>query len=447
MMPLPENDFAEAHELFNQGHAEQRARLMAALSQATQPRPKKASWRTIPLPLRLTAAGLLIAATAAFLSLSQGERAYGIEGLRERLLTIRSLHVKGWIYQQTKTEVGKATIAFPTEMFYERPYRNFRTYYGFSFGEAEKLTQVTSSAIVDDGEKTMVIDNDKKTARLAPADKLSSELRIEQFLQQSLFEQIGKGNLGEFKQVGTEQIDKAMCDVYEHLDQRHEPMRFRQRIWLNPQDGLPVKFATYEIEPTGEEVIFFEWTEIGINVEPPPEMFSFQVPEGYERIEANNPTPRGAALTTSSAGSSTQWTNSGVGLNIDGSAVLFCWSLKTTDKNGPQWFQTPPEFSLKGVGKRPCEEITLRTDDNGEQRWRWSLIVPRDRQPLGGSSLSMICRHAGNTTIGGATPLEFGHERLAEIVEAVQRRTLPENHDSAELWTLEELRQKLGEVR
>ncbi len=33
MIPLSENDFAEAHELFNRGHAEQRARLMTALSQ------------------------------------------------------------------------------------------------------------------------------------------------------------------------------------------------------------------------------------------------------------------------------------------------------------------------------------------------------------------------------------------------------------------------------
>src|SRR5690606_28122179 len=124
-------------------------------------------------------------------------------------------------------------------------------------------------------------------------------------------------------------------------------------------------------------------------VDAPPGMFSFAVPEGYEKIES------GAAETGPSggggAGSSTQWANSWIGLNIDDQAVLFCWSLKTVEKDGPQWFKKPPEFLLEGAPNRPCDEIALRTDE-GDPHWRWSLVVPRDGLAIGAQSLRVICK-------------------------------------------------------
>jgi hypothetical protein len=120
MIPTPENDYAKAHALFNRGHAEQRARLQTALSQIGPQCPQRTWWRNASLPLRLTAAGLMIAATVALLSLSQGERAYGLEGLKERLRTIRSLHLKGWLYHYTNSDSGKVPLAFPFYLFFER---------------------------------------------------------------------------------------------------------------------------------------------------------------------------------------------------------------------------------------------------------------------------------------------------------------------------------------
>jgi outer membrane lipoprotein-sorting protein len=459
MIPLPEKDLADAHKLFHRGHAEQRARLMAALSQTVERRTEKISPRTIPLPLRLTAAGLLIAATVALLSLSPGGRAYGIEGLKERLFAIRSLHLKGWIYHYRDTDSGRVPLAFPTEWFYERPCRRYGISYSFS--DNGKELKVTSGVIASDGEQTIVIDKDNNTATFTPADKLQSELLVEGSLQTRLFQELGKANLDDFEKVAAERVNDLECVVYElksngqpggqHADGPHDPIRFRTRLWLNPQDGMPVKVAGYMIKPAGDE-IFWEWTEIGINVDPPPGMFSFEIPAGFERIEGEKPNEAAAIATLSGGGGMgangiSAAVSSGVALNIDDKSVLYCWSVRTTGKDGVQWFDGQPEFSLDDGDKRPCQEITLRTDDFGERQSRWSLIVPRDRRPLGNATMGMVYRLGRSTSSMNVSPLEFRPKRLAEIVEEVQRRTLPPNHDTSEIWTLDKLRQKVAEVR
>jgi hypothetical protein len=228
-------------------------------------------------------------------------------------------------------------------------------------------------------------------------------------------------------------------------------MRFRTRLWLNPQDGMPVKVACYAIERAGDE-IFWEWTEIGINVDPPPEMFSFEVPVGFERVEGQRQDAAATMATLSGGGGMADKgisaaVSSGVALNIDDESVLYCWSVRTSSKDGVKWFDGQPEFSFDDGDKRPCEEITLRTDNFGERQSRWSLIVPRDRGPLGNASMSMVYRLGRSTSSMNVSPLKLRPKRLTEIVEECQRRTLPPNHDAAEIWTLEELRRKLVEVR
>jgi hypothetical protein len=113
----------------------------------------------------------------------------------------------------------------------------------------------------------------------------------------------------------------------------------------------------------------------------------------------------------------------------------------------PQSPESLPGFSLQGVEKRPCEEVALRTDDNGEDQVRWSLIVPRDGRLLENAHLSIIYRYGRNTSSVDSKPLEFPPNRLAEIVEECQRRTLPAGQDPAEIWTLAEIRQKLEDIK
>jgi outer membrane lipoprotein-sorting protein len=454
MTRIPDTELRAAHELFTAGHTEHRDRLMSALQHAKQTAPRQSWWQTVPMPMRLTAAGLLIAATAALIGLLQGDRAYGVEGLRERLLAIRSLHVKGFIYQQTKTDVGPATIAFPTEFYCGRPLLQYHRSYGFGFNDGERLTQVTKHISVSDGNQTMLLDQNNKTAIFSTTDTLRAELQVESSLQIRLFEPLRLADAGEFHRVGEDLINDQMCHVYEHFDSADEPMRFRTRIWLDPNNGMPVKVVTHAIERNGTEVIFSEWNEIGINVDPPAEMFLFQVPEGYQRIEPAHPKAGNSILIggggSISAGGKSASFSQGPMLNIDNRAVLIAWSLRSTGQNvkdGPQWFDIQPEFTLEDATRRPCDEITLRTDESGDQKVRWSLIVPRDGQPLGVASLGIVYRLDRSTGSFGGKPLEVNAKRLPKLVEEIQQRTLPEDTDKAELWTLEEIRTKLREPR
>jgi outer membrane lipoprotein-sorting protein len=369
--------------------------------------------------------------------------------------------LKGWVYHYTKTDAGKVPLAFPTESFCERPYRQYRTGYGFS-DNGRKLT-VTSSVFISDGKQSMLIDKDKKTATFTPASKLESELMVEGSLQRRLFDELGEGDLGNFERIATETVNDLVCDVYElksngqsggrHVDGPDTLIRFRTRLWLNPQNGMPVKAASYSIETDGSEEIFWEWTEIGINVEPPEGMFSFEVPAGYERIEGEPRNPFTAMASMNGGGGMTNngksaSVSSGVALNVEDKAVLYCWSVKTTGKDGPaQWFEGQPEFTVEDSKIRPCDEITLRTDKNGEDQVRWSLIVPRDRQPLESASLRMLYRLGQSSSSMEGRPLEFNEKRLTELVEEVQRRTLPATSNTAEIWTHDELRRKLAEIQ
>jgi outer membrane lipoprotein-sorting protein len=369
------------------------------------------------------------------------------------------LHLKGWVYHYRNTDLGRVPLAYATESFCERPYRQYRT--GYSFSDNGRKLTVASRVFVGNGEQSMLIDKENKTATFRRANKLQSELMVEGSLQQRLLDEFGEGDLGDFENVATERIKDVVCDVYElksnsqpggrHVDGPEKSIRFRTRLWLNPQNGMPVKAASYSIEPNGTEEILWEWTEIGINVEPPEGMFSFEVPAGYERVEGEPTSPFTAMATMNGGGGisdngKSASISSGVALNIDDQAVLYCWSLKTSGKDGPQWFESHPEFGLEGVQYRPCHEITLRSDKNADEQVRWSLIVPRDGQRLNGAPLRMLFWLGRSSSSMEAQPLKFDEQRLPGLVEEVQRRTLPAGANAAEIWSLDELRAKFAKA-
>jgi outer membrane lipoprotein-sorting protein len=397
-------------------------------------------------------AHLAITATAAVAILLIARPASAVDGLRERLNDVRSIHVKGWVYQQIGTEFGDATLAFPTEIFHERPLRSYHTSYGFSFARDRKLDEVTKRLVVSDGEQSMTLDDDEKTATFTPVDKLLSELRIESSIQRRFLQQIREPASAGFKHVGEEIINDVNCTVYEHLDAPGRPLRSRTRIWIDAKTDLPAKAAGYTIERDGAEYIHWEWSEIIINADPPPEMFSFTVPEGYERIEGKQRDAFDAVVGMSggggmSANGKSASHLSGANINIDDKAVLYCWSVKTTDKDGTKWFDGQPEFSLDDGDRRPCDEITLRTDKLGERQARWSLIVPRDGRPLNGATMSSIYRLGKNTSAMENRPLVLKPKRLPELIEELQRRTMPPDSNADDIWTLDELRAKIAEKR
>lgn len=442
-------DFRRAYEVFGRGHEGQRAALVAKL-RLEDAKPQAAgrpNWRSRSVRMALAAGLVVAAAGAALFGLRGPERVYGVEGLKERLLAVRSLHIKGWLYQQTMTEFGQATIRFPTETFHERPYRQYGTHYGFSIGGDDALERVTRTTIVGDRSRMMFVDHDGKRAIISPTDELNAELAVEQMLQMSLIEKLGQGAPTDYRLVGSERIDDVSCDVYEYVESADSPIRFRLKLWLNPTNGMPVKVAGYAIEEDGDKP-FWEWTEIALNVEPPAELFSFSVPKEYEKIEppAGTPAPPLPAM-MSGASSGDFYFSAWVGLNIDDRAVLVCWTGRSGEADEAKWFDKTPEFELAAMdgAPQPCDEVALWTGQVGDDRWRWSLIIPRDGAAVGAAFLNMTRTEEGSSASLGTLPLTFPAERLTKLVEEVQRRTLPAGAAESDVWTLDEIRAKLAD--
>src|SRR4051812_33849863 len=122
-----EDRFRNAYAAYDREHAEQRDAMLTALSQVPTARHMKLR----PVAAALAAVFLVALGVVGFMSI-RPTPAFGLDGVRERLQTLRSLHVKGFLYERTMTPFGVATVRFPTERYYERPSRSFHTAYGFS---------------------------------------------------------------------------------------------------------------------------------------------------------------------------------------------------------------------------------------------------------------------------------------------------------------------------
>src|SRR4051794_8198537 len=123
-----EDNFRDAYAVYGRNHDAQREAILAALPQTM---PIKQRLRLRPAAAALAAALVIALGIAGFVAI-RPMPAYGLDGLRERLQSINSWHIKGYIFQRTTTQFGVATVRFPTERYYQRPSKSFHTAYGFS---------------------------------------------------------------------------------------------------------------------------------------------------------------------------------------------------------------------------------------------------------------------------------------------------------------------------
>ncbi|MCA9236830.1 MAG: hypothetical protein KDA44_15245, partial [Planctomycetales bacterium] len=400
-----------------------------------------------------------VGVSAAYVA-SRPAPAYGLDGMRERLQALHSLYLKGVLYQRETTDFGVGTVPFPFERFYERPGRYYADSYGFSSHGNDDLVKVTKLSLAYDGDRVIAVQHEEKRVLTGVNnDPLQTELMVETGLQISEIEQMIGGLPGDFQRVGTEKTGEVWCDVYEQV-LHDDPLQFTKRIWIDPTTGLPTRVLVTTQSPGREPERLFEYTEIRANAAPPERLFALQVPDGYELVEpttaaatalpddhaaTDQPTnPPIGSFSSGSAGASTvsQW----VGINIDDAAVLTCWSQWSVVDGEKQWFLDEPQIELNGVAKRPCREQPLWETTSGDVRWRWSLIRPVDGRPLDGAELSFNLDDVdGGSMRLTIHPLAFPEPRLAEIVEAVQRRSLTDAASAGQVLSLQQLRQKLAE--
>jgi hypothetical protein len=441
MNPPTDDDFRTAYAAFEQNHAVRRDAMLAQLPIERTVR------RRLPLrPLVAALAAVLVVGfgIAGFEAMRPAP-AYALDGLRERLQSLRSLHLKGAVFERTKTQFGVATIRFPVERYYERPSRYFNVAYGFSSNGNDNLTHVTRTYSANDGKRSLlVLDDQKKAILMSNVDPLETELYVENALQATEVEALISRHPQDFERIGSERIDDTWCEIYQSKSVKH----FWQRVWINPTSGLPVKVIGMSKNSDGEEQAAYEFTEIRANVEPPPELFKLKAPEGYEVTEIKDApetrTVQPTASGTAGRHSAAEW----VGLKIDDDTILVCWSQWTQEKELKSWFHDPPRIVLQGVTERNCGAETLYETVSGDIRWRWSLVFPSDKKPIGTDALAIKFsdKKDGSVTLG-VQPLVFPQARLAEMIDKVQRRSLEAGGYFGPVKSLEQLRELVPKVR
>lgn len=437
-MSAPSDDrFREVYGKFKRNHQERRAAMLAGLP----PRPpaRKANRSRLPYAAGVAAMFLGLGITL-FMSI-RPTPAYGLDGLRERLLAMRSIYIKGWLLQRDKTKFGVATLRFPIERYFGRPSRYYSDSYGFTIGNQDELAHVTSFSEANDGERDLTISHNEKNGVLSRTDPLEAELRFQDTLQQTELDRIMSGLPQDYELVGSERLRNVWCDVYQSKAHDRDTFGARQRISINRTSGLPERVVLMSRGTSGEEEVVCEYTEIRYNVDPPANLFSFEVPKGYTVTEANEAPnsryiePIGNRIEGDIEG--VHW----VALRIDDSVVLLCWS-EWTQKEGKQiWFNDKLRFVLRGAVERECTEHKLYETTSGEFRWRWSLIVPNDLKPVGFEILAVKSPDSkqGPNEMS-VRPLVFSHSELGQMVERVQRRALEQRGQFDAVRSLDDLR-------
>jgi len=474
--PRYEDPLQRYYEIFDPTHDRMRDELLAALPEQA-PRNKfrnqdaavlqrKQVWRAHP---RLAVAALLLVTIglSAFFRSASTQSVYGMEHLHERLLTVRSLYLQGWMYMEITTEEGEEKVEkFPIEQYFGRP--NYIAYTGYAFESpgGGKPTRVSRTSTASDDKRTIVVLHDDKTAFLAamPRDPFDVELLVEAQIQSNLASQFLQGHASAYRKLRSEKAEEMMCDLYVCDIPDFQRTAGRHYIWLNPQTGFPVKIESCEVDEEGKEQLA-QSVRVRVNEEPPIELFSFCAPEGYKVIDTRTITEDNveelsseltATLTKNdpvvgtklsyfgAGGSDTSWLATWHALRIDDRAALVCWHQYDTDEDEQkQWFARQPKFELtQGNQVRACTELTVATNQVGDTQWRWSLVRPDDGEPLGEEVLRFGVSDKRTKTSQEIKPLRFPEKRLEEIILEAQRRSLPDGSPS-KLFSLADLRIQL----
>lgn len=438
--------FRASYEGFAANHERLRDELLARLPAKVQKGSRPAArGRRLVSAVATLAAMLLVLGGIASLSMLRPQPAYGLADVRQRLQAVQSLYVKGWMYQRTQTEFGTATVRFPVERYYKRPGTYYMVSYGFSSNGNDDLKKVTKMTMANDGKRSMVLVEPEKRAIVGPnSDELQAELFVENGLQVNEMMLLLGGLPEGFERVGSERLRGRECDIYESKKGKGFP--FWWRVWLDPQTGVPARVVVLSGEAGEEPQLEQDYDVIQANMEPPQGLFTFETPEGFDRTEVTESQPARSIGAFSSGGSGNRSVSLWVAIRLSDEGVLMCWSQSTQTKEGQQWFKDMPRIVLEGIegeSERECTERALYETTSGGLQWRWSIVAPKDRKPVGADTLSLkFSSPKGGSMSLGVQPLVFSSERLAEMVDRVQRRSLEESGEVKKVVKLKELLDK-----
>jgi hypothetical protein len=341
-------------------------RLADELS-AAAPTTRRIRWRL---------AGAAIAAclgVAVLLSLllfnPQRTVAYEISDMKQRIETLRSIHIKGWIYEPAIMENREI------EMYAHHPYMVWSNHIGTGVNGYRE----------HNGRQWMRVENDKRLVKMGKVLKPIAMTSTRRYLKGLSKLLVGNTEVG-YTKLREEMIDGRTYQIYENIEQRYATSSRRTVVWFDPETGLPVKSASYIRPNTRSEYQRSEYTIVRPNVPPRLGMSTFQPPQGYT-VEHKDQQANDIGVAGLVREDGKMMVR--VSLNIDNKTILLAWTFQlTVDGQTTHPFLYDPNgkgMSVKLHGRVIPEENwsydyhLLRVDNVEGIYWRWSLVVPRNQ--------------------------------------------------------------------
>ena len=383
---LSEDDLREAHLAFITDHERLRLELLASLENC-RPSPGRSLRKSRgPSWIAMSVSACLAVALLLWISMSGSDshRVYALDGIEEKFLHIRSIHIKGTSYHTIVVDGMDVEKAIPVEMYAERPANDKPSRYFHAWCGIEddgNGVRVSLGSYAADGERTFSLDETNKLATRGKSHPLSTELLLEHALQNQWLKQIVHGPSSNYRVTGTENVKGRKALRYESVEER-DGDRTRNTIWLNVATGLPIRSAIDKIDASGKEHRDLAYDTIDMNTPPPAAMFNFDPPEGYQFVEEEGVK---AEFNVASGGGGNDHTAVRYSFAIDRLAVLVYWyhGIVGAEPTTPEQDPVQPVVEFRGPsGPRKCELLPIRAQLEADKLWRWSLAMPIDRHPV-----------------------------------------------------------------
>ncbi|MGQ0637157.1 MAG: LolA family protein [Planctomycetaceae bacterium] len=419
-----DDDLRQVYAAFRKDHDRLRTELLSALSDVRPTSRQPADWLTSRRTWLAIAASICVTVALAcwFALIATAPRtALALDGVYERFQKVRRLHVKGWTYYVHLVDGKEAIEKLPIEWYAERPARYWQTLNGVS--QDGGGVRISHGYLACDGSRSIVVSDDEKTVVSGTTDPLATELRVEWLLHHQWIQQLIQGPTAEYTLVGTETLGGRKTLKYERVYSSGDG-RTRHVVWLNPTTGLPVRSTSFTINADGHEHVALDFEQIEINTLLRPEMFSFEAPAGYQLMRG----PEGGTddFVAGSAGSGRDRVALRHSFAIDNLAVLVCWNrhVEPADRAAPiEENPIVPQAALSSAyGTRECDLHAVQTQTEGDRTWQWSLVVPRDRRPIGATeNLKMVFADGSRSMMSFIDgPLRLDDERLGRVIARLQ---------------------------
>jgi len=355
------------------------------------------------------------------------QQAYGVIGVREKLLACKNMRVKGRRFQPGKNGQLRE---IPFEWYVERP-----GFYWYSTGTTSE--DGFRSYIASNGRRHIYANTETNTATVRNDSPFAAEIFGEQMIQEWIVGGVLGDSPGEYVALGVDTANGVRCDVYEKVFRLEHGWHNRQEVWVERASGLPIKATTFRGKADRHEVPLVTIDAIGADLAERPDLASLSVPPGFNIKQDDSPARDIGLMTFIETGD--ERFELRLALLIDHGAVLVCWAYQ--DNSEKQDAPNEMVFTPTGAG-RPFAHHRLRRTSINNRDWNWSLFVPGGHDASHYENHETYLLHVGLRN-GPQTkpvhPLKFDKERLADVILQAQSSAKPRPTPN-EPNTLEELR-------